>query len=87
MSLRDPCSSAHQSALVIARLLRSIMATRVVLFIASTIFSIMAIFNIAGFAAIWGTIAFFTTTSSQLLERHTYFTASSAPRMPGGVPT
>jgi heme exporter protein C len=45
-------------------------------------------FNVLGLClgAIWGTIAFLTTTASQLLERHTYFTASAAPRMPGGVP-
>jgi formate dehydrogenase iron-sulfur subunit len=85
-ALRNPTAAAHRSALVLARLLRPIMVARVVLFVASTVFSVMAIFNSAALGAIWGTIAFVTTTTSQLLERHTYFTASAAPRMPGGVP-
>ena len=85
-ALRNPKSRTHRSALVLARLQRSIVAARVFLFVASSVFSIMAIFNLAGAGAIWGTIAFVTTTTSQMLERHTYFTASAAPRMPGGVP-
>jgi formate dehydrogenase iron-sulfur subunit len=85
-ALRNPASPTHRSALTLARLLRPILQTRVALFVASTLFSFLAIFNTAGCGAVWGTIAFVTTTASQLLERHTYFTASSAPRMPGGVP-
>jgi formate dehydrogenase iron-sulfur subunit len=86
-ALRDPKSATHRSALVVARLQRSIVVARVFLFLASTVFSIMAIFDLAAGGAIWGTFAFVTTTTSQMLERHTYFTASAAPRMPGGVPT
>jgi DMSO reductase anchor subunit/NAD-dependent dihydropyrimidine dehydrogenase PreA subunit len=85
-ALRNPADATHRSALVLARLLRPIVVGRVILFVASTIFSVLAIFNADGLGAIWGTIAFVTTTTSQLLERHTYFTASAAPRMPGGVP-
>jgi DMSO reductase anchor subunit len=85
-ALRQPRSPIHRSALVLARLQQSIVVARVFLFVASTAFSIMAIFNLAAGGAIWGTIAFVTTTTSQMLERHTFFTASAAPRMPGGVP-
>ena len=86
-ALRNTNSPAHRSPIVLAPLLRPIHVGRVILFVASTIFSVLAIFNADGLGAIWGTIAFLTTTASQLLERHTYFTASAAPRMPGGVPT
>ena len=85
-ALRDPSAPTHRSALTIARLLQTILMTRVALFVVSTITSVLAIFNVAGLGAVWGTIAFVSTTSSQILERHTYFTASAAPRMPGGVP-
>jgi hypothetical protein len=85
-ALRNPESPTHRSALTIARLLRPIIVTRVTLFVASTIASICAIFNVAGLGAVWGSLAFVTTTTSQILERNTYFTAAAAPRMPGGVP-
>jgi DMSO reductase anchor subunit len=85
-ALHNPGAETHRSALTIARLLRHIVVTRILLFVASTIASVFAIFNVAGLGAIWGSLAWVTTTSSQVLERHTYFTASAAPRMPGGVP-
>jgi formate dehydrogenase iron-sulfur subunit len=85
-ALRNPASPTHRSALTLARLLRSIVVMRVVLFVASTFASICAIFNVAGLGAVWGSLAFITTTTSQILERNTYFTAAAAPRMPGGVP-
>lgn len=84
-ALRDPNAATHRSARTLAQLLRPILVTRVLLFIASTITSVLAIFNVAGLGAVWGSIAFVTTTTSQILERNTYFTASAAPRMPGGV--
>ena len=85
-ALRRPESPTHRSALTISRLLRHIVVARSMLFVASTVASVCAIFNVAGLGAVWGSIAFVTTTTSQILERNTYFTAAAAPRMPGGVP-
>jgi formate dehydrogenase iron-sulfur subunit len=85
-ALRNLDSPVHRAALTLTRLQRPVLAFRVLLFAASTVTSLLAIINAAGLAAIWGSIAFLTTTASQVLERHTYFTASAAPRMPGGVP-
>lgn len=84
-AFRNPEDPTHRSALVLTRLLRPILITRAALFVASTLFSLWAIFNAAGHGAIWGTVAFATTLGTRILERHTYFTAAASPRMPGGV--
>lgn len=85
-TLRDPSAPTYRSALVLTRLMRPIVTSRVILFVISTVFSIMAIFNAGGSVAVWATIAFISTLAAQILERHAYFAAAASPRMPGGVP-
>jgi Fe-S-cluster-containing dehydrogenase component/DMSO reductase anchor subunit len=81
----NSASLFHPGAQVVFRLLRPVLAARVTLFVASTVFSIMAIFNTAHHGPVWATIAFILTFAAQVLERYTFFRACSAPRMPGGI--
>jgi len=78
-------SPFHRSAQTAFSLLRPVMVARVVLFAASTVFSVLAIFNTAAQGPIWGTLACAATFAGQVLERYTFFTASAPPRMPGGI--
>ncbi len=86
-ALGDATAPAHLSALTISRLLPRVLVARTALFVVSTHFSLLAISGLSGLGALWAGIAFASTVASQILERHTYFTASAAPRMPGGIPT
>ena len=86
-ALGDAAAPAHHSALTVSRLLPRVVLARMVLFVVSTLFSLFGIFGLAGLGALWASIAFTSTVASQILERHIYFTASAAPRMPGGIPT
>ena len=84
-SLRDVAAPSHLSALTIRRLLPWLVPTRIALFAASTLFSLLAIFGFAQLPLVWAGIAFVTTFTSQFLERYTFFTAVRAPHMPGGI--
>jgi formate dehydrogenase iron-sulfur subunit len=81
-NLLAPDSPRHRGALIALKLLAPLVAARMALFIVSTVFSLMAIFNIGQAAVIWGSIAFATTLTAQLLERHMFFITCTAPRMP-----
>jgi DMSO reductase anchor subunit/ferredoxin len=81
----DSTSPLHRSAQTIFGLLRPVLTARVILFVASTFFSVMVIFNATDRGTIWGTIACLSTVAGQVLERYTFFTACSGPRMPGGI--
>jgi DMSO reductase anchor subunit len=82
---RDTSSPFHRGALTVFSLLPRVLSGRVILFVVSTVFSVMVIFNCAQEGPIWGTIACVSTIAGQLLERWTFFRAVSAPRMPGGI--
>jgi formate dehydrogenase iron-sulfur subunit len=77
---QNPNSPTHHSALVAFGFLYPVLMMRIGLFAGSTVFSVLAIFNVAHHGAIWGTIACFTTVTSQLLERYTFFATSHAPQ-------
>jgi DMSO reductase anchor subunit len=85
-ALRDPSAPAHCSALTIERLLPRAQLARMASFVISTIFSLIAIFGSSALVPVCAIIAFAATVAGQILERFTYFTASAAPRMPGGIP-
>jgi DMSO reductase anchor subunit len=70
----------HRAAVTESTLLRPVIRARLLLFLASTVFSILAIFT---GAPVWGAIALLTTTAGCVLERYSFFTACAAPRMPG----
>jgi formate dehydrogenase iron-sulfur subunit len=59
--------------------------TAVALFCLSTLFSLLAIFNIMGQGAYWGIIACGSTIGAQMLDRWLFFVATPAPRMPGAL--
>jgi hypothetical protein len=61
------------------------MAWRTGLFVASTLFGLFAIGNLAGIAPVWAGLTAATTFSSEIIARHVFFAASASQRMPGGV--
>lgn len=72
----------HSPALDLAPRFLALNAT---LFVVSTVFSIFAIFNMAGNGPYWGTIACFSTIAGQVIDRWLFFAATPAPRMPGAL--
>jgi formate dehydrogenase iron-sulfur subunit len=76
----------HRSARIMRELTPQILQTRMVLFIVSTVFGLATIGNFGGFAPGWATASFLSTFGSQMLERHLFFVAVNAPRMPGMQP-
>ena len=84
-ALNDPSSLIHRSERTIRILLPWLTPARVVLFGVATLCCVAAIdcerrhFNARHDVALAATFA------SQILERFSFFTAVTAPRMPGGV--
>ena len=83
--LADPEDLTHRSMLTIWRLCRPLVFARAMLFAGSTLFAVLAITHGGWFAAIYATVSFVLTFASQAIERYFFFTATVAPRMPGGV--
>jgi DMSO reductase anchor subunit len=81
----DAASPIHFNARIIRTLLPRAIAWRTWLFVASTIFGLMAIANLAGVAPLWASVAAITTFSSEIIARHVFFVASASKHMPGGV--
>jgi formate dehydrogenase iron-sulfur subunit len=81
---RRPASPIHLNARAICELLPWTVLARTQLFIASTIFGVMAIANVAQLAPGWASIAALTTLSSEIIGRYVFFAAGAAKRMPGG---
>jgi formate dehydrogenase iron-sulfur subunit len=81
---RRPASPIHLNARAICELLPWTVLARTQLFIASTIFGVMAIANVAQLAPVWASIAALTTFSSEIIGRYVFFAAGAAKRMPGG---
>ncbi len=83
-ALRNPASPFHLNIRVIRELIPWTVLSRTQLFIASTIFGLMAIANIAQLAPVWASLAALTTFSSEIIGRYVFFAAGAAKRMPGG---
>jgi Fe-S-cluster-containing dehydrogenase component/DMSO reductase anchor subunit len=83
-ALRDSASPIHLNARVIRELLPWTMPARTQLFVGSTLFGLLAIFNIAHLAPVWASGAALTTLGSEIIGRYVFFAASAAKRMPGG---
>jgi formate dehydrogenase iron-sulfur subunit len=81
---RRPASLLHLNARAICELLPWTVLSRTQLFLASTIFGLMAIANVAQLAPVWASIAALTTLSSEIIGRYVFFAAGAAKRMPGG---
>jgi DMSO reductase anchor subunit len=74
-SLRHPAAPAHRSALAMWRLMRPLLSLRA---------GLMAAALVASCAA--PPLLFFVLTfGAAVIERYCFFTASDAPRMPGGI--
>ncbi len=83
-ALRNPASPIHLNTRVIRELIPWTVLSRTQLFIASTVFGLMAIANLAQLAPVWASIAALTTLSSEIIGRYVFFAAGAAKRMPGG---
>jgi DMSO reductase anchor subunit len=83
-ALRNPASPIHLNTRVIRELIPWTVLSRTQLFIASTIFGLMAIANVAQLAPAWASLAALTTFSSEIIGRYVFFAAGAAKRMPGG---
>lgn len=81
----DSTSPFHHSVKTIFTLLQPVLVARAILVIAWMLFTVMVIFNVAGHIPTWATCACVGALAAQVLERYIFFTASSGPRMPGGV--
>jgi formate dehydrogenase iron-sulfur subunit len=81
----DAAAPFHRGAQIIFAPLRSALVARATMFLIATIFSAMAVFNVASLGPIWGSIAFLATIGAQVMERYMFFAASAPPRMPGAV--
>jgi formate dehydrogenase iron-sulfur subunit len=84
-ALRDFSNPSHRCERKIRALLPWLTPARVALFVAATACSMAAIMGTGASSTIWSSAALAATIASQILERFSFFTAVSAPRMPGGV--
>jgi formate dehydrogenase iron-sulfur subunit len=84
-SFRDREQPNHRSARVIWELCRPVVLARFGLFAAATLLGVLAFTSRGKAAAICAALAFALSFAVQLIERHFFFTAVVAPRMPGGV--
>ena len=83
--LRDASDRNHRSHQAIRVLLPWLIPARVALFVLATSCSIAAIVASGVLSTIGVSVALAATFASQILERFSFFTAVTAPRMPGGV--
>jgi formate dehydrogenase iron-sulfur subunit len=84
-NLRDPSAPAHRSARTIWKLLRPQLAIRAVLVVLATVIGIAAVVFADSGRTVCATLLFLLTFGSAIIERYCFFTASDAPRMPGGI--
>lgn len=84
--LRDTTAPSHRSARTIWLLLRPQIWLRAGLIAAATLVGGAALLLAAGpLQAVCATLFFALTFGSGIIERYCFFTASDAPRMPGGI--
>jgi formate dehydrogenase iron-sulfur subunit len=82
---RDPLNHIHRSEQTIRVLLPWLRPARLILFVLAICTSLIAIFANGVISNVGITVALAATFASQVLERFSFFTAVTAPRMPGGV--
>lgn len=82
---RDPATPIHFNARIIRELLPHTTNLRTTLFVASTVFGLLAIANVAQLAPVWASVAALTTLSSEITGRYVFFAAGASKRMPGGI--
>jgi len=84
-ALHDPSNLSHRSERTIRVLLPWLTPARVASFILATSSSVAAIGASGAISTIGASVALAATFASQILERFSFFSAVTAPRMPGGV--
>ena len=82
-ALHDSTSPIHFNACVIRDLLHAAATAQTLLFIASTVFSLLAISGVGGLW--WLAVAVLTAFGSELSGRYVFFAAGGSKRMPGGI--
>ena len=75
----------HLNARAIRELLPWTPPLRLGLFIASTVFGLMAIADVVHATAIWASVAAATTLTSEIVVRYVFFRAGAGRKMPGGI--
>jgi len=86
-SLHDPLAPTHRSARALSKLLRFQVQLRAACIAAATFAGIVAVFAQGTTQAICASAFLLLTFGSAIIERYCFFTASDAPRMPGGIGT
>jgi len=84
-NLRDPHAPAHRSAHTVWTLLRPQLFTQAVLVCLAIAAGTGAVLFAEGARTACATGLFLFTFGSAIAERYCFFTASDAPRMPGGI--
>jgi len=84
-SLRDARARTHRSARTVWTLLRTLLCVRVALVLMAAACGIGALLTRGVFEAVAASAFFLLTFGSGIIERYCFFTASDAPRMPGGI--
>ena len=82
---RKASSPLHWRAQITFVLLQRVLVGQATLVAASNAFLILAVFNHLNQGPLWAALAFFSTVTSQILDRYAFFAASAPPRMPGAV--
>jgi DMSO reductase anchor subunit len=84
-AVADPSSPIHRSEKTIRTLLPWFGRVRVSVFVLGTLVSVMALITSAPAATVAASLALALSVLGHVLERFGFFTAVTAPRMPGGV--
>jgi uncharacterized membrane protein len=84
-AVADRSSPIHRSERTIRTLLPWFGRVRVSVFVLGTLVSVMALSTSAPVATVAAGLALALAVLGQILERFGFFTAVTAPRMPGGV--
>lgn len=80
---KNSASSIYLNARAIRELLPWAQFTQLTLFVASTLFGLMTIVNLAQSAALWAGAAAAATLSSEIVARYVFFRAGAGKKMPG----
>jgi DMSO reductase anchor subunit len=84
-SLRNEAAPAHRSAQTMWQLQRDLLDVRLTLLGGLAVAAVLAVALPGALRAGCATVCFLCAFGSALLERYMFFTASDAPRMPGGI--
>jgi formate dehydrogenase iron-sulfur subunit len=84
-AFNDPSNTIHRCERTIRVLLPWLTPARVVFFGVATLCCVVALIASVTLSTLAMSVAFAATFAAQVLERFSFFTAVTAPRMPGGV--